>query len=180
MIAPCIIRLLNDTASVSRSPRESQLPTNDALRARATLLLFAVVAVAVFVRSAPKSTSPEAQATLNHKVSSGPTTDLTRVRLPFAARALPEKTAGGAAHWAYQPMLDPTPPVLVAETADASWPRNELDHFILARLHESGLVPAHEADRRTLLRRASLDLIGVPPSVEDIEQFERDTRSDAY
>ena len=180
MIEPCIIRLLNDTAGVSRSPRESQLPANAALRARVTLLLFAVVAAALFVRSAPKSTSPEAQATLNHKVSSGPTTDLTRVRLPFAARALPEKTAGGAAHWAYQPMLDPTPPVLVAETADASWPRNELDHFILARLHESGLVPAHEADRRTLLRRASLDLIGVPPSVEDIEQFERDTRSDAY
>lgn len=63
---------------------------------------------------------------------------------------------------------------------DGTWPRNEIDRFILARLEREGLAPAPEADRRTLLRRASLDLIGVPPSAEDVDDFLRDQRPDAY
>jgi hypothetical protein len=93
-----------------------------------------------------------------------------------AHRPLPEKTAGKASHWAYQPMTHPAlPKVLLTD-----WPRNEIDLFILARLESEGTVPAREAPKRTLLRRAYLDLIGIPPTMEEIEAFERDSAPDAY
>ena len=91
-------------------------------------------------------------------------------------RPLPEKTAKFASHWAYQPVSDPAPPTVV----HASWPRNEVDLFVLAQLERSGLAPSPEADRRTLLRRAYLDLIGIPPTAEEVDDFTRDTRPDAY
>ena len=91
-------------------------------------------------------------------------------------RPLPEKTAKHASHWSYQPIGHPTPPAV----EDADWPRNEIDRFILARLEAEDLAPAPEADRRTLLRRAYLDLVGVPPTAEDVDDFIRDTRPDAY
>ena len=91
-------------------------------------------------------------------------------------RPLPEKTAKYASHWAYQPIGHAAPP----EVEDSDWPRNEIDRFILARLEAEDLAPAPEADRRTLLRRAYLDLIGVPPSAEDVDDFIRDLRPDAY
>jgi len=96
--------------------------------------------------------------------------------LPPSPRPLPEKTARYAAHWAYQPMARAAPPVV----ADASWIRNEIDLFILARLEREGLAPAPEADRRTLLRRAYLDLVGVPPAAHEVEEFLRDRAADAY
>jgi len=60
------------------------------------------------------------------------------------------------------------------------WIRNDVDRFILSRLEAKGLVPALEADKRTLIRRASYDLIGVPPSTDEIDRFVRDTSADAY
>ena len=60
------------------------------------------------------------------------------------------------------------------------WPRNEIDSFILARLEKEGLTPAVEADRRTLIRRLSFDLRGLPPSVEEVETFINDPRQNAY
>ncbi len=105
--------------------------------------------------------------------------DTSTLRLPFAARALPEKTAGGASHWAYQPLSHPAPPRDLAATS-STWARNDIDQFILARLLREGMTPSEPASRRTLIRRASLDLLGVPPSIEQVEAFERDTRPDAY
>src|SRR5262249_5689322 len=61
-----------------------------------------------------------------------------------------------------------------------AWPRNDLDAFVLARLEKEGLAPAPEADRAMLLRRVSLDLLGLPPSPEEIAAFEDDSRPDAY
>ena len=61
-----------------------------------------------------------------------------------------------------------------------AWIRNPIDRFILARLEQAGLQPAPEADRRTLARRLSLDLIGLPPTPEDVEQFVSDGATDAY
>lgn len=82
----------------------------------------------------------------------------------------------GSDHWAYRPPQRPDlPPV-----HDTSWPRNAIDHFVLARLEAEGLQPSPEADRATLLRRASLDLIGLPPTLEEIEAFLTDERPDAY
>jgi cytochrome c553 len=75
-------------------------------------------------------------------------------------------------HWSYQPIGRPTPP-----TVDASHP---VDAFLVAKLRDQKLTPASEADRRTLLRRLSFDLIGLPPTPEEIAAFEADTRPDAY
>jgi hypothetical protein len=61
-----------------------------------------------------------------------------------------------------------------------TWPRNPIDNFVLARLESVGLTPAPEADRRTLVRRVSLDLTGLPPTPEVVEAFVKDETPDAY
>ena len=58
--------------------------------------------------------------------------------------------------------------------------RNPIDAFIVARLERDGIAPSAEADRRTLIRRVSLDLIGLPPSLDEVEDFVADQRPDAY
>jgi hypothetical protein len=63
---------------------------------------------------------------------------------------------------------------------DTAWPRDAVDAFLLARLEAKGLRPAASADRLTLLRRLSFDLVGLPPTPQQIEAFERDSRPDAY
>lgn len=92
----------------------------------------------------------------------------------------PDSAAGseakGVGHWAYSPPVRAMPPAV----RGAGWVREPIDAFVLARLEREGLRPAPEADRATLLRRLSLDLIGLPPSVAELEAFERDERSDAY
>lgn len=88
--------------------------------------------------------------------------------------AAPARTRGG--HWAFQaPVRPPLPAV-----KSTRWPRNPIDYFILARLEAEGLSPAPEADKVTLLRRLSLDLIGLPPTVEQVDAFLADPRPDAY
>jgi hypothetical protein len=79
-------------------------------------------------------------------------------------------------HWSLiPPNRHELPPV-----KDPSWPRNAIDHFILARLDQEGLKPSIEADRRTLLRRLSFDLIGLPPTPEEMDAFLADRSPDAY
>ncbi|MFA6545873.1 MAG: DUF1549 domain-containing protein, partial [Limisphaerales bacterium] len=80
------------------------------------------------------------------------------------------KPGDGTAHWSYQPVVRPAlPPV-----KNSAWARNELDRFILAKLEEKGLQPSPEADPRTLIRRLYFDLIGLPPSPEEVEAFVRE------
>jgi len=79
-------------------------------------------------------------------------------------------------HWAYAPLSKPTAPRLTG----ASIPKNEIDRFILARLKQEGLTLSPEADRRTLLRRLSFDLTGLPPSYEEVQKFLHDAAPDAY
>ncbi|WP_197446168.1 PSD1 and planctomycete cytochrome C domain-containing protein [Tautonia plasticadhaerens] len=81
-----------------------------------------------------------------------------------------------ARHWSLQPVVDPVVPVV--ERAD--WPRNPVDRFLLARLESEGLDPSPEADRRTLIRRATFDLTGLPPTREEIAAFLADDRADAF
>src|SRR5439155_8873175 len=64
--------------------------------------------------------------------------------------------------------------------AEGVWPRNAIDYFILARLEKEGLKPSPEADRLLLLRRASLDLRGLPPSPDEVETFAKDSSPNAY
>jgi mono/diheme cytochrome c family protein len=79
-------------------------------------------------------------------------------------------------HWSFlPPARPPLPPV-----AKRDWPRNGIDHFILARLEREGLAPSPEADRTTLLRRVTLDLTGLPPTPAEADAFLADASPDAY
>ncbi len=79
-------------------------------------------------------------------------------------------------HWAF---VKPSRPALPA-VQPQNWPRNPIDHFILARLAKERLTPSPEADRATLIRRLSFDLTGLPPSIAEVDAFERDNRPGAY
>jgi hypothetical protein len=79
-------------------------------------------------------------------------------------------------HWAYREPARPRPP----SVRDAGWVRNPIDAFVLARLEREGLAPSPEAGRATLIRRVTLDLTGLPPSVAEVDAFVADTRPNAY
>src|SRR5215475_12197156 len=79
-------------------------------------------------------------------------------------------------HWAYVKPVRPALPLV----KDQSWVRNPIDAFILARLEKEGLRPSPEADKATLLRRVYLDVIGLPPSVKEVDEFLADASPDAY
>jgi Protein of unknown function (DUF1553)/Protein of unknown function (DUF1549)/Planctomycete cytochrome C len=85
-------------------------------------------------------------------------------------------SASGPIHWAYRPLASPPLPTV----KNAGWVRNPIDTFILAALEAKGMTPAPEADRRSLIRRLSFDLIGLPPTPEEIDTFLNDTHADAY
>jgi hypothetical protein len=80
-----------------------------------------------------------------------------------------------APQWAY--ILPKRPPLPAVR--DANWPLNPIDRFILARLEKEGIRPSPDADRYTLIRRLSLDLLGLPPTPEEVEAFVKDRRPDA-
>jgi len=69
--------------------------------------------------------------------------------------------------WSLQPVLDPAVPAV----SDAAWPRDPLDHFVLAKIEAAGLAPTRDADARTLVRRLYYDLTGLPPTIEVVDQF---------
>ena len=85
-------------------------------------------------------------------------------------------TAGLAGHWSFRPVQ--RPPLPTVERRD--WCRGPIDRFVLARLEKEHLAPSPEADRRTLIRRLSLDLLGLPPTIEEVRAFLADTRPDAH
>jgi hypothetical protein len=80
------------------------------------------------------------------------------------------------AHWAFQPPRNPLPPVVRLH----SWPQTPIDRFILAKLEANGLTPSPPADKRTLLRRVTYDLTGLPPTLQQVEAFLNDTSKEAF
>ena len=80
----------------------------------------------------------------------------------------------GKQHWAFQPVANPAPPAV----QDADWVRDDLDRFILSKIETAGLKPAADADRFALIRRVTLDLIGLPPTVDEVGAFLRDPGTD--
>jgi len=80
--------------------------------------------------------------------------------------------------WCFQPIARTDPP-MVSER-HASWPRNTIDRFVMAAMERQGLSPAPEADRRTLIRRLTFDLKGLPPEPAEVAAFLADTSADAY
>jgi hypothetical protein len=89
---------------------------------------------------------------------------------PATPAAKPMDVEAAKRFWAFQPPRTHAPPPV----RDAAWPRKMIDHFLLARLERAGLGPSAPADRRTWLRRVSFDLIGLPPSPEEVEAFVND------
>ncbi len=81
--------------------------------------------------------------------------------------------------WSFQPVKAAAPPAL-ADEALRSWPANEVDRFIAAGYSAKRLRPVPLADRRTLIRRVTFDLTGLPPTPDEVEAFEADTSLDAY
>jgi hypothetical protein len=85
-------------------------------------------------------------------------------------------TLAGDEHWSY---VKPVKPALPA-VQDEKWVRNPIDRFVLARLEKEGLRPSPEATKETLIRRLSLDLVGLPPTPAEVDTFVRDARPDAW
>jgi hypothetical protein len=79
-------------------------------------------------------------------------------------------------HWAFAPLRRPAVP----DVLNGAWPENAIDRFVLHRLEQEGLAPAPEADHAALLRRVTLDLTGLPPTLEDLDAFLADASPDAY
>lgn len=79
-------------------------------------------------------------------------------------------------HWAFQPIAKPALP----SVRDGSWERTPIDRFVLAKLEASALTPSPQADRRTLIRRVTYDLTGLPPAPEEVDSFVNDPAPDAY
>jgi len=107
-----------------------------------------------------------------------PPPKLKRPLSPAQMTLLQEWIDEGAAwgqHWAFEPVTRPAiPPVQKQD-----WPRNPIDRFVLARLESEGLAPSPTAPRETLIRRLSLDLTGLPPSLEEVSDFLQDSSADA-
>lgn len=93
-----------------------------------------------------------------------------------APRLMTDVKEARAKHWAFQSVQQPAPP----RVRKSSWVRTPVDNFILAKLEAQKLAPAKLADRRTLIRRLSYDLIGLPPTPEEVRAFEQDKSPDAY
>ncbi len=91
------------------------------------------------------------------------------------------KTAGAveataSLPWSFRPIRRPAVPAV----RHGDWPANDIDRFILAKLEERGFTPAAPAERATLLRRVTVDLVGLPPSVEELDAFLADASPDAF
>jgi mono/diheme cytochrome c family protein len=93
-----------------------------------------------------------------------------------AGPSAPSTPAVAHKHWAYVKPVPPEQP----KVRDTSWCRNPIDHFVLARLDKEGLKPSPEASKETLIRRLSLDLIGLPPTPKEVDTFLADKSPEAY
>ena len=87
-----------------------------------------------------------------------------------------EQGARWSAHWSFTPPRASEPP----KVNNTGWVRNPIDAFVLARLEQEGLTPSAEADKNALLRRLSLDLIGLPPTIAELDAFLADNDPEAY
>ena len=99
--------------------------------------------------------------------------------LGAAAPAIAEVGAAAGAGrewWSFQPVGEPAPPGV----AEEGWPRNEIDRFVLARLEAAGMKPPPPAGKRTLIRRATFDLTGLPPTPQEVDAFHADDSPDAF
>jgi hypothetical protein len=95
---------------------------------------------------------------------------------PKSSGGIDPTSAEARQFWSFQPLKPHAPPAV----QNPKWPQRAIDNFILAALEQRKLTPSAPADRRTLIRRASFDLTGLPPTPEEVDAFVRDPRPDAY
>src|SRR5678815_4801849 len=104
---------------------------------------------------------------------------ITRLQISTTLAAAPDASKADddrSKHWSFLPPRRSVPP----KVKQTSWIRTPIDNFILAKLESQGIQPSPEADRNTLIRRLSLDLLGLPPTPGELETFLCDKRPDAY
>ena len=92
----------------------------------------------------------------------------------------PADPIAGREHWAFRPLSDASPSEALGRQVDPAWARGKVDSWILATLEASGLEPSPDADRAVLIRRLSFQLLGLPPSPEEVEAFVADEDPGAY
>jgi hypothetical protein len=119
---------------------------------------------------------PQEIAALTDWVKMGAPWPETAQTIPASKSAQYVITPEQRRFWSFQPLPEPSvPPV-----KDKSWAKTNIDRFVLAKLESEGLTPVGPADRRTLIRRATLDLIGLPPTPEEVDAFVNDKSPHAY
>ncbi len=147
-----LIQAVRQTNSTLKMPKGGQLAPAE------------IDALAEWVRAG--AVWPEAAATAAAAANSG------GAPKPAGSIIKPEQRA----FWSFQPLRRPPVPAV----SHGDWPKTDIDRFILARLEREGLAPVAAADKRTVIRRATLDLTGLPPTPEEIDAFEQDPSPDAF
>ena len=120
--------------------------------------------------------SKEAIAALSKWIDSGAAYDKPLLDSVSTVKKPMVVTDNDKQYWAYRPLQKIDPPVVKG----AEWVRNPIDQFILAKLEAAKITPASDADKRTLIRRATFDLTGLPPATDDVEKFVADTGANAF
>jgi hypothetical protein len=119
-----------------------------------------------------KALAPEQVAVLEQWVKMGAPDPRAGAATATAAVPLDEAKK----FWSYQPVKDPPIPAV----RNPAWPAGPIDYFVLQKLEQKGLTPAPPAEKRTLIRRATFDLTGLPPTPEEVEAFVADETSEAF
>ena len=146
-------------------------------KANESLMIQAVAHTHAELKMPPSGKLPEPSVEiLRQWVSLGAPWSVVAAKGLPAVNASASSTTAAAAHWAFQPVRRPVP----ATVNDREWLRSPLDAFVLLRLEAAGLAPSCEADKRTLIRRATMDLWGIPPTADEVDAFESDTAPDAF
>ena len=142
-----------------------------------SLLVDAVRATAAELQMPPKGKLSSQQiAVLERWVKDGAVYPSGAKTAAAPAATLDPASPEARGFWSFGPLRKHEPPAV----RNTTWPQRRIDFFLLAELEKHKLAPSPEADRRTLIRRASFDLIGLPPTPDEVEAFLCDNRPDAY
>ncbi len=140
-------------------------------------LLIAAIQHRGDVQMPPETKLPEAEiAAITDWVKQGLPWPASSASAGLTLNAAERAKVDRQSHWAYQPITQPAIPVDVGDLVT----HNPLDAFVAAKLKAAGLTQSPQADRRTLLRRLSFDLLGLPPTIDEVTAFAQDAAPDAY